>query len=65
MDYLCFKEGNKFEVGRALLERQMRPFIYNKLHRVHFEISPEDMDDAAPLFNIIDEEEDGDIDINV
>ena len=40
-------------------------FTDKKLHKDPLEISSEDMVDAAPLFNIIDEEEDDDIDIDV
>ena len=43
----------------------MQLFTDNKLHKDPFEISPEDVVDAAPLFNIIDEEKDDDIDIDV
>ena len=59
----CFKEGGGgggggIEAGRALLESKMRLFTDNKLHKDPFE-------NAAPLFNIINEEEDDDIDIDV
>ena len=57
----CFKEGEKYEAGKALWESQMCLLSDNKLHKDPFAISPEDMVDTAPLFNIIDEEEDDDI----
>ena len=61
----CFKEGKKCEAGRVLLESLMWLFTDKKLHKDPFKIYPEDMVDAVPLFNIIDEEEDDDIDIDV
>ena len=45
-------------------ERYLKFKYDNKLKKDSFDISPENMVDAAPLFNIIDEEED-DIDIEV
>ena len=49
----CFKEGRKCEAGRSLLVSQMQLFTDGELHKNLFQISEEDMADAAPIFNIV------------
>lgn len=57
-------KGTKCKIGRALLESQMRLFNVDELHKDPFEISPKDMVNVIPTFNVIDIDEDEDIDID-
>ena len=56
----CFEEGKKCAKGRALLQTKMLNLNDGNLHENPFEISGEDMAAAAPSFNIIEEDDDGD-----
>ena len=47
----CFKEGKKCKADLALLGSQIKLFNDDELHKDHFEISPEQMVDAALVFN--------------
>ena len=49
-------QGKNCEAGRDLLKNQMLNFADKDLDRNPFEISEEDVVDASPDFNIIDED---------
>ena len=61
----CFKEGKKCAAGKALLKTQMLNLNDNNLHENPFEISEEDMAAAAPSFNVMEEDEDDDIELDI
>ena len=51
----CFEEGQKLAAGKALLKTQMLNLNDQTLNENQFEISEEDMDAAAPSFNVMKE----------
>ena len=54
MDWFpALKKEKKCETGRTSLESKMQLFNDDELHKDLFEISPEDMVDATPVFNVI------------
>ena len=58
----CFKEGKKCESGKVLLENQLKIFD-NILQSNPFIISDQNIIEAAPICNIIDENDNDEIDI--
>ena len=60
----CFKEGKKCAAGKALLKTQMLNLNDKNLHENPFVISEEDIAAAAP-FNVIEEDEDDDIELDM
>ena len=54
----CFKEGKKCAAGKALLKTQMLHLNDKNLHENPFKA-------AAPSFNIIEEDEDHDIELDI
>ena len=61
----CFKEGKKCAAEKALLKTQMLNLNYKNLHENPFKISEEDMAIAAPFFNVIEEDQDDDIELDI
>ena len=61
----CFKEGEKQVAGKDLLKTQMLNLNDKNLHENPFEILEEDMVAAAPSFNVIEECEDDDIELDI
>ena len=61
----CFKEGKKLKQEERYWKVKCDCSLIINFTKILLKISPEDMVDTAPLFNIIDEEEDDDIDIDV
>ena len=61
----CFKEGKKRVAGKALLKTQIPNFNHKNLHKNPFEISEEDTAAAAPSFNVIEEDEGDDIELDI
>ena len=61
----CFKEGKKCEEGGPRLQNQMLLEQDKEIEKDPFTISEEDITEAAPFFNIIEEDDvEGDIDID-
>ena len=54
----CFKKGKKCESAKAMLENQLKFFNDSTLQDHPFVISDQDIVEAAPIFNIIDEDDD-------
>ena len=61
----CFKEGKKCAAGKALFKKQMLNLNHKNLHENPFEILEEDMAAAAPSFNVIEEDQDDDIELDI
>ena len=62
---LCYKKGKKCAAGKALLKTQMLNLNNKNLHKNPFKISEEDMVAAAPSFNVIEEDQDDDIELDI
>ena len=61
----CFQEGKKCVARKALLKTQMLNLNDKNLHENPFEILEEDMAAASPSFNVIEEDEDDDIELDI
>ena len=61
----CFKEGKKCAARKALLKTQMLNLNNKNLLENPFVISEEDMAAAAPSFNVIEEDEGDDIELDI
>ena len=61
----CFKESKICAAGKALSRTQMLNLNDKNLHKNPFEISEEDMAAAAHSFNVIEEDEDDDIELDI
>ena len=61
----CFNEGKKCAAGKALLKTQMLNLNDKNLQKNPFEMLEEEMATAAPSLNIIEEDEDGDIELDI
>ena len=54
----CFKKGKRCEWEKAMLENQLKFFNNSTLQDDPLIISDQDIVEAAPIFNIIDEDKD-------
>ena len=61
----CFKESKICAARKALLRTQMLNLNDKNLHKNPLEISEEDMAAAAYSFNVIEEYEDDDIELDI
>ena len=61
----CVKESKICVAGKALLKIQMLNLNDKNLHKNPLEISEEDMAAAAPSFNVMEEDEDDDIELDI
>ena len=62
---LCFKNGKKCAARKALLKTEMLNLNDKNLHDNSFEILEEDIAAAAPSFNVTEEDEDDDIELDI
>ena len=53
----CFKEGKKCEIGGPSLQNQMLPQQDKEIEKDPFTVSEEDITEAAPFFDIIEEDD--------
>ena len=60
-----FKECKKSAAGKALLKMEMLNLNEKNLHENTFEISEKDMAAAAPSFNVIEQDEGDDIELDI